>query len=204
MYNRWFASGILQGRYPEEALEGLAPHMPDGWQDDFAAITAPLDWIGVNYYTCKRIAPLPGTPWPALEEVPGPLPKTDMGWEIYPEGMHHFLTGLNRMAGRDLPIYVTENGMAAGEPEADASRIAYLESHLAEARRAIAEGVPLKGYFIWSLLDNYEWSFGYEKRFGLVHVDFETLERRPKASWHALARALSGADAPLEPQKALG
>jgi beta-glucosidase len=204
IYNRWFTSGILQGRYPEEALEGLAPHMPDGWQDDFAAITAPLDWIGVNYYTCKRIAPLPGTPWPALEEVPGPLPKTDMGWEIYPAGLHHFLTSLNRMAGRDLPIYVTENGMAAGEPEADASRIAYLDSHLAEARRAIAEGVPLKGYFIWSLLDNYEWSFGYEKRFGLVHVDFETLERRPKASWHALARALSGADAPLEPQKALG
>ena len=90
----------------------------------------------------------------------------------------------------DLPLYVTENGMASEIPFADADRIAYLEAHLAQARRAIAEGVPLQGYFIWSLMDNYEWALGYEKRFGLVHVDFETLKRTPKDSYRALASGL--------------
>jgi beta-glucosidase len=190
IYNRWFVSGVFHGRYPEEALEGLEPHLPAGWQDDFATIRAPVDWLGINYYTRKLIGPDPGSPWPALREVEGPLPKTDMGWEIYPEGLYHFLTWLDRVGAPGLPIYVTENGMAASEPEADASRIAYIEAHVAAARRAMAQGVPLRGYFVWSLLDNYEWSLGYAKRFGLVHVDFETLERRPKASWHALRAAI--------------
>lgn len=190
IYNRWFVGGVVEGRYPEEALEGLRPHMPEGWQDDFPVIQAPVDWLGVNYYTRKLIAPDPAAPWPNLVEVPGPLPKTDMGWEIYPEGIHAFLTDLARVTGGDLPIYVTENGMASSEPREDAGRIAYLDAHLAQVRRAIAEGAPVKGYFIWSLLDNYEWSFGYEKRFGLVHVDFANRERSPKASWKALSQAL--------------
>lgn len=193
IYNRWFVGGLFEGAYPAEALAGLEPHMPPGWQDDFATIRAPVDWVGVNYYTRKLIGADPASPWPSLREVEGPLPKTDMGWEIYPEGIRHFLVRLHAAAGPDMPIYVTENGMAASEPDADRSRIAYLAAHLAEARRAIAEGVPLKGYFIWSLMDNYEWSFGYEKRFGLVHVDFDTLERRPKASWRALREALQRA-----------
>jgi len=128
--------------------------------------------------------------------VPGPLPKTQMDWEICPEGLYHFLTRTHRKVAPNLPIYVTENGMAHadapdGPAQPDAARTAYLEAHLAAARQAIAEGVPLKGYFVWSLMDNYEWSFGYEKRFGLVHVDFDTLQRTPKASYHALARALA-------------
>jgi beta-glucosidase len=90
-----------------------------------------------------------------------------------------------------LPIVVTENGMATDVSPEDPARIDYLAAHLAAARRAIAEGVPLRGYFVWSLLDNYEWALGYEKRFGLVHVDFGTLERTPKASWHALRAALA-------------
>lgn len=193
-YNRFFIEGMMLGRYPDEVLEGFAPHLPEGWQDDFATIRAPLDWFGLNYYTCKRIAPCDG-PWPAHREVEGPLPKTDMGWEIYPEGLHAFLTRVARDYTGDLPLYVTENGMAApdvlaGESCADAGRIAYYAEHLAACRRAIAEGVPLAGYMCWSLLDNYEWALGYEKRFGLVHVDFETLKRSPKASWHAWARAL--------------
>ncbi len=191
IYNRWFVGGIFDRAYPEDVLAGLEPHMPEGWQDDFDIIAQPVDWLGINYYTRKLIAADPGSPWPALREVPGPLPKTDMDWEIHPEGLHHFLTWLDRAAARGKPIFVTENGMASGEPKADASRIAYIEAHLAQARRAIADGVPLKGYFIWSLLDNYEWSLGYDKRFGLVHVDFDTLERTPKASWHALRAALA-------------
>ncbi|RWR52312.1 beta-glucosidase [Sinirhodobacter ferrireducens] len=193
-YNRFFIEGMMLGRYPDEVLEGFAPHLPEGWQDDFATIGAPLDWFGLNYYTCKRIAPCDG-PWPAHREVEGPLPKTDMGWEIYPEGLHAFLTRVARDYTGTLPLYVTENGMAAPDALADgtcsdAGRIAYYAEHLEACRRAIAEGVPLAGYMSWSLLDNYEWALGYDKRFGLVHVDFKTLKRSPKASWHAWARAL--------------
>lgn len=203
-YNRFFVEALFKGAYPPEVMEGFAPHMPKGWQDDFATIQAPLDWLGLNYYTCKRIAPAPG-PWPAHAEVPGPLPKTAMGWEIYPEGLGHFLTRVARDYTGTLPLYVTENGMAAPDPlrpgpgpetgteiVADTDRIAYFNAHLAQCRAAIEQGVPLAGYMVWSALDNYEWALGYEKRFGLVHVDFESLQRRPKASYHAWAQALKG------------
>lgn len=187
IYNRFFLGGLFRGAYPAEALEGLGPYLPDGWQDDFATITEPLDWLGINYYTRKVIAHAPG-PWPNYREVEGPLPRTQMGWEIYPEGLHNFLALAHDHAG-GLPLYVTENGMA--NPDApglpDDARIDYLDRHLSAARRAIGEGLPLKGYFVWSLMDNYEWALGYEKRFGLVHVDFETLARTPKASYQALA-----------------
>ncbi|WP_181164478.1 GH1 family beta-glucosidase [Amaricoccus solimangrovi] len=192
IYNRWFLGGVLERRYPEEALAGLGPHMPKGWEQDLDLIAAPLDWIGINYYTRKLIAPAPG-PWPALREVPGPLPRTDMGWEIYPDGIRHFLKRVNALVPAGTRIYVTENGMAASEPREDLSRIGYLRDHLAALRRAMAEGARLDGYFTWSLLDNYEWSLGYGKRFGLVHVDFDTMERTPKASWHALRAALTPA-----------
>ncbi|MCA8884117.1 MAG: beta-glucosidase [Rhodobacteraceae bacterium] len=188
IFNRFFLSGLFRGTYPDLVLEGLAPHLPHGWQDDFATICAPLDWLGLNYYTCKRIGPA-GTPWPALEERPGPLPKTQMGWEIYPEGLHQFLSATARDFTGDLPLYVTENGMANDDritegSVPDTARIDYLTRHLHSVKAALADGVPVKGYFVWSLLDNYEWALGYEKRFGLVYVDFETLERTPKASWH--------------------
>lgn len=191
IYNRWFLGAMFQGRYPEDVLEGLAPHLPDAWQEDMSTIAAPVDWLGLNYYTCKRIKATPG-PWPACDETPGPLPKTQMDWEIYPDGLRHFLTWTAQTYTGDLPLYVTENGMANPDlPDiADNARIDYLNQHLQAVRQAIAQGAPVKGYVVWSLLDNYEWSLGYEKRFGLVHVDFETLVRRPKASWHALRQAL--------------
>lgn len=192
-YNRFFLEGIFKGAYPAEALEGLEPHLPDGWQEDFATIGQPLDWIGLNYYTRKNIAPASG-PWPTLTEIDGPLPKTQMGWEIYPDGLYHFLKRTADLVP-DLPIYVTENGMANADVLTedvvnDPERLAYIDVHLDACRRAIAEGVDLRGYFIWSLMDNYEWALGYEKRFGLVHVDFESLKRTPKASYHALAHRL--------------
>ncbi|SNR97993.1 GH1 family beta-glucosidase [Antarctobacter heliothermus] len=194
IYNRWFLGGVFKGEYPTLALEGLEPHLPTGWQDDFSTIQAPLDWCGLNYYTRKLIAPA-GQPWPNYRDVEGPLPKTFMDWEIYPDGLYNFLTRAAREYTGDLPLFVTENGMASpdvlkGTSVEDPDRTAYLDAHLASAKRAIAEGVPLNGYFIWSLLDNYEWALGYEKRFGLVHVDFDTLVRTPKASYHALAHAL--------------
>lgn len=194
IYNRFFLSGIFQGTYPQEALAGLAPYLPAGWQDDMAVIAGPVDWCGLNYYTRKLIAPADG-PWPAVREAEGPLPRTAMGWEIYPEGLGHFLRRVQRDHTGDLPLFVTENGMAAPDRLIDGrigddDRIAFIAAHLEEVRAAIADGVPVQGYYVWSLLDNYEWALGYDKRFGLVHVDFESLQRTPKASYHALKRAI--------------
>ncbi|MEC8573957.1 MAG: GH1 family beta-glucosidase [Pseudomonadota bacterium] len=195
IYNGFFLGGAFQGRYPDLALEGLEPHLPQGWQDDFATITAPVDWCGINYYTRKLIAPDAG-PWPQYAEIDGPLPKTQMDWEIYPQGLYDFLIRTARDYTGDLPLIVTENGMAnadvvaAGGGVDDPARIAFVDAHLEAVRRAIADGAPVQGYFLWSLLDNYEWALGYEKRFGLIHVDFDTLARTPKASYHALKTAI--------------
>ena len=194
IYNRFFMGGVFKKAYPDLALQGLEPHLPTGWQDDFDCIGTPVDWCGINYYTRSLLAPADG-PWPHTQLVPGPLPKTQMEWEIYPQGLYDLLMRAATEYTGDLPIYVTENGMAnadmvqAGAVQDDI-RIDYINQHVAAARRAIADGAPIKGYFLWSLLDNYEWALGYEKRFGLVHVDFETLERIPKASFEALGRAL--------------
>ena len=201
IYNRFFISGITKGAYPDEVLEGIEPHLPKGWQDDFPTITAPIDWIGVNYYTRKLYGPAASAqdapaPWPATSEHEGPLPKTAMGWEVYSDGLSHFLKMVARDYTGELPIYVTENGMAGlverdAAPTHDPDRTAFLAEHLKVVKKAIAEGLPVKGYFTWSLLDNYEWALGYAPRFGLVHVDFDTLKRTPKASYHALRKALS-------------
>lgn len=192
IYNQWFLSGRQLGKYPQIALDGLEPHLPWGWQDDFATITEPVDWLGINYYTRKLIGPDGTGLWPGVAEVEGPLPKTAMEWEIYPDGLYHFLKMVSTDYAQGLPIYVTENGMASYDGVQDASRIAYINAHMAQLRLAQAEGVDVRGYFIWSLMDNYEWALGYDKRFGLVHMDFDTLERTPKASWHALKQALAG------------
>jgi beta-glucosidase len=195
IYNRFFLGGLFKGAYPDLVMEGLGPHLPEGWQDDFAVIREPVDWLGLNYYTRKLILPDSG-PWPHYAETKGNLPLTSMGWEIYPDGLRDFLIRTRDEYTGDLPLYVTENGMSAPDtigPDgsvADPHRIAYLETHLDAVKEAMAQGVPLKGYFIWSLMDNYEWSLGYEKRFGTIHVDFDSLKRTPKASYHALARAL--------------
>ena len=192
IYNRFFLGGLFKGQYPVDVMQGLEPHMPKGFENDFDLIGQPLDWLGLNYYTCKRVAAGSG-PWPSYAEVEGPLPKTHMGWEIYPDGLHHFLTWVHKNYSGELPLLVTESGMSnADEPgRKDQERIDYLNSHLAAAKRAIDDGVPLQGYTFWSLLDNYEWTLGYEKRFGLVHVDFDTLERTPKHSYELLKSALA-------------
>ncbi|MCW1951444.1 MAG: GH1 family beta-glucosidase [Octadecabacter sp.] len=194
-YNRFFLGGVFKGAYPDNIMEGLGPHMPDHWQDDFATIQAPLDWCGINYYT-RRIVRSNTAAWPSHDVVPnGPLPKTQMGWEIYPEGLYNFLMRTKQEYTGDLPLFITENGMANADviengSVDDPERIDFLNQHFDAVRRAVADGAPIEGFFVWSLLDNYEWALGYEKRFGLVHVDFETLQRTPKASYHALKSAL--------------
>ncbi len=196
IFNRWFIEAATKGTYPKEVLAGFEPHMPVDWQDDMHLISQPMDWLGVNYYTRHRVLHDANSAWPHLTSVEGDLPTTQMGWEIYPDGLHHFLTRLSRDYVGDLPLYVTENGMAwddALENGAvyDPERTSFVSDHMLATKRAIADGANVQGFFYWSLLDNYEWAFGYEKRFGIVHVDFETLKRTPKASYHALKTAIA-------------
>ncbi len=195
IYNRWFLGGMRRGEYPADVLSHLEPHMPEGWQDDMATIARPVDWLGVNYYTCRRVGPGPSGLFGEFADAPPRPPLTTMGWEIYPQGLFQLLTRIHADYAGGLPIYVTENGLSwndeiSGGRVDDAMRTDYIERHLREVLRAIAQGVDVRGYFIWSLLDNFEWALGYEKRFGLVHVDFDSLQRTPKASYHALQSAL--------------
>ncbi|MDE2792525.1 MAG: GH1 family beta-glucosidase [Paracoccaceae bacterium] len=201
IYNRWFLGAVRGEGYPMRALQALQPYLPEGWETDFPVIESPIDWIGINYYTRKLIAQADGSAgpsFPGFREVAGSLPKSEMGWEIYPEGLLHFLRRTHRDHADGLPIYVTENGIAAqdrlsGQPESvdDRIRCRYLDNHIAQIHTALEEGIDVRGYFIWSFLDNFEWSLGYDKRFGIVHVDFDTLKRTPKASYWALREALA-------------
>ncbi|WP_313135480.1 GH1 family beta-glucosidase [Paracoccus jeotgali] len=194
IYNRWFLEAVTGAGYPALALDGLGPHMPAGWQDDMALIAAPLDWLGVNYYT-RSILRGSDELWPSFKFVPGPLPKTGIGWEIRPEGLTEFLLRA-AAAAPELPLYVTENGMAGLESQKcgtvdDTTRQGFIRDHLQAALDAIKAGVDLRGFYQWSLLDNYEWALGYGPRFGLVHVDYTTQIRTPKVSYHMLREALS-------------
>jgi beta-glucosidase len=191
IYNRWFEESTFRGQYPEDVLALFGDHMPDGYEDDLPLISAPLDWAGSNYYTRSVIQPDAGEPHIGFRCIRGDLPKTDMGWEVDPAGLGFFLRRIATDYAPGLPQYVTENGMANDDRKdadgeiVDPDRIAYFEGHLEEISQLVADGVPIHGYFAWSLLDNYEWAFGYSKRFGIVHVDYDSMIRTPKHSYHA-------------------
>jgi len=154
---------------------------------DLALIRAPIDFLGVNYYNPQRIASAPGDLPLQARQVPAPPPTTAMGWEVDPNGLHDVLMRLRRDYG-PLPVYITENGASFDDPPAanghveDPERTAYLQGHLAALARAVADGADVRRYCVWSLLDNFEWEQGYDKRFGIVHVDFATQARVPKQS----------------------
>lgn len=178
---QWFMDPIFKGHYPDLALRAHGELAPLVHAGDFDIIRQPLDFLGCNYYFrswCS--AATPPVPAPAADGV------TDMGWEIYPRGLTELLVKLH--AEYDLPpIYITENGMASadqvqGEQVPDARRIAFVESHLAALHDAMRQGVDVRGYFLWSLLDNFEWNSGYAKRFGIIHVDYATQRRTLKDS----------------------
>lgn len=190
-FNRWFIEALLEGRYPSDVWEGYGAAVPDVRAGDLETISRPLDFLGVNYYT-RIIATSDLTvPWPSVRAVPFDGTPTDMGWEVYPQGMTELLLHLQREYAPP-PMYVTENGAAYADvlhngTVDDAQRIGYLEQHVAAVHAAIEGGADVRGYFAWSLLDNFEWARGYAKRFGLVYVDYETQARVPKrsASWYA-------------------
>jgi len=184
VFNRWYLDGVYKGEYPADIVERLAPHLPQGFADDMATVSTPLDWAGINYYSRSLLAADPDNKVFPATPVEGSLEKTEMGWEIYPKGLTDLLVRVaNDYTG--LPIYVTENGMAEVEGEDDPRRVTYYEDHLKAVRDARGQGADVRGYFAWSLLDNYEWAEGYNKRFGLVHADYETQKRTPKASYRA-------------------
>jgi beta-glucosidase len=185
--NRWILDPVLRGAYPQDLLEVYEPILPPIEDGDLRTIAAPLDFLGVNYYTRSvvRADPAGGPPVTVEDDD---VERTAMGWEVYPDGLYELLVRL-RGEYELPPLYVTENGAAYADRRKngtvhDPQRISYVERHLAAIERAIADDVPVRGYFLWSLLDNFEWAFGYSRRFGIVYVDYETLERVPKASYH--------------------
>ncbi|WP_328296697.1 GH1 family beta-glucosidase [Streptomyces sp. NBC_00435] len=212
--NRIFLDPVFHGRLPPDLVRDTAAltdwsFVRDG---DLAVTAEPIDWLGLNYYSPTVVAAAgPGTPpgdpapspWPGAEGrvrfLPAPGPRTAMDWPVDPGGLYELLTRLrDELPG--VPLLITENGAAYGDyadPEGavhDPERIAYLRGHLAAVHRAISDGADVRGYFVWSLLDNFEWAYGYSKRFGIVHVDFATQRRTPKdsARWYAEVIARGG------------
>ncbi|QJR14065.1 GH1 family beta-glucosidase [Usitatibacter palustris] len=180
---RWYMDPLFRGAYPADVLDHLAGDAPVVHAGDFATIGQPLDFLGVNFYS-RLFVSTNRPPAPA----PGELGFTDMGWEVYPRALTEHLVRLTREYAPP-PIYITENGMAnadhlvAGRVE-DTARVDYLRLHLDAVASAMELGADVRGYFYWSLLDNFEWDSGYTKRFGLFHVDYATLVRTAKDSAH--------------------
>ncbi|RVU24362.1 beta-glucosidase [Streptomyces antnestii] len=211
--NGVFHGPMLHGAYPADLFTDTARVTDWSFVRDGDLVTAhqPLDALGLNYYTPSLVSSAPDSPttradghgagahspWPGADDVAfvqSPGERTEMGWSVDPTGLHDLLMRYTREAP-GLPLYVTENGAAYDDkPDADGrvhdpQRIAYLHGHLSAVRRAITDGADVRGYYLWSLLDNFEWAYGYAKRFGAVYVDYATQERTPKSSARWYARA---------------
>lgn len=203
-FNRWFLDPIYGRRYPADMIEAYrkAGLLPAGGPDfvvegDFEAIAAYTDFLGVNYYSRSVVKADPeGGPFPVGDDENSTLERTDMGWEVYPQGLYELLCRLH-FEYQPTKIYITENGASyADAPGADGKvhdtrRRDYLRGHFIKAHEAIATGVPLAGYFVWSLMDNFEWARGYTERFGIVWVDYETQARIPKESARWLQQVIA-------------
>jgi len=187
--NRQYLDPIFFGAYPRTLRDMFGEVWPDFADRDVEHVRQPIDFLGVNYYSRAVIRDAPGV-WPihAASVRQDDATYTALDWEVYPSGLIDTLRWVTQRYGA-LPVYVTENGAAFSDPPptaeghlTDTARVSYYRDHLRAARAAIAGGVDLRGYFAWSLLDNFEWTWGYSKRFGIVHVDFTTQRRTPKAS----------------------
>ncbi|MGW4665092.1 GH1 family beta-glucosidase [Streptosporangium sandarakinum] len=204
MVNRQFTEPLLGGAYPGDMAEvyGEISDFSFRRDGDLAVISEPLDFLGVNYYYPIHAAAAPyAQPDPALRSAfdigvrtvaPDGPPVTGLGWRIEPDGLRDTLTGLAARFPRLPPVFVTENGYGDDGDLDDTGRVAYLAAHLAATRAALDDGVDVRGYFCWSLLDNFEWARGYAARFGLVHVDYATQARTPKASYRWYRDVIAG------------
>mgnify|MGYP001160118491 FL=1 len=196
IHNSWFSDAVFKSKYPKNLLDILGNYMPDEYEDDLKIIGAPLDWLGINYYTRNLIKFDRKDKIFQLTDIVGPRDKTDMNWEVYPEGLTKIIENEVNSYNLEIPIHITENGMANKDLLADGivydqKRVDYYFLHLQEVKNLIEKGYNIKSYFAWSLLDNFEWSFGYSKRFGLVYVDFENQKRIKKKSWHEFSLNLN-------------
>ncbi len=182
---RWYVEALLCGEYPAEFWTAMGTDVPTVLPGDMQAMRVPMDFLGINYYT--RVKASAGAPYDVKS---GGLEVTDMGWEVYPQGITNLLLRLHRdYAANGLPpLIITENGAAFADTVSadgqvhDEPRLRYLQDHFAAVHEAMRQGVQVDGYFVWSLLDNFEWASGYEKRFGIVHVDYATQQRTLKQS----------------------
>jgi beta-glucosidase len=187
--NRQYLDPIFRGEYPAEMREMFGEAWPEFPQADFKDIQQPADFVGINYYTRAVTKADPTRFVERAVSVRQPnATYTEMSWEVFPQGLTDVLVWFRENYG-DLPVYVTENGAAFYDPPVpidgevhDPLRIEYLRLHIGAVAEAIKRGVDVRGYFAWSLLDNLEWSHGFTRRFGIVHVNFATLERTPKGS----------------------
>jgi len=183
--NDWILQPLLKGSYPEELFELWPRTEPLVLDGDMDIISRPLDFIGINYYFRNNLHSDGGT---GFVDVPlEGVERTQMGWEVYPQGLEDLLRRFKDQYDRLPPIYITENGMASDDQVVngevvDEQRMRFMKSHFAAVSRAIDAGVDVRGYFAWSLMDNFEWAFGYERRFGIVHVDYKTQVRTLKHS----------------------
>jgi len=179
---RWYMDPLFRAAYPADIIEFLGNDAPQVRSGDLDAIATPMDFLGVNYYS-RSVVSTQGQ-WDARRNG---REVTDMGWEIYPEGLTELLLRLNRDYPLP-PLYVTENGGAFRDELVqgrvhDEKRRKYIADHIGAIADALRQGVRMQGYMVWSLLDNFEWASGYEQRFGIVHVDYESQQRTPKDSW---------------------
>ena len=189
--NRQYLDPVFRGEYPPELIEMFGGAWPRLRAADFDVIRTPIDFLGINYYTRGVMRDAPGALPLRADRVPQRQHlTTETGWEVFPEALDAVLAWVHARYG-GIPLYITENGAAFYDaPHAidgaveDPLRVAYYRWHLRAVRQAMARGIPVRGYFAWSLLDNFEWSLGYAKRFGIVHVNFDTQERTPKSSAH--------------------
>lgn len=196
-HNRWFLDPLAGRGYPDDMAARFGAAMPRIEPDDLAVIARPMDFLGVNYYTSAFLRDGPGDPPIGVAKVQPPDAEyTTMDWLIYPPGLFDLLQRLTRDYAFPA-LYLTENGASFDDPPPrdgrvpDPKRQRYLAEHLMQVRRALDAGIDLRGYFIWSLLDNFEWEFGYTKRFGLTYVDFQTLHRVVKDTGHWYARLIA-------------
>jgi beta-glucosidase len=194
-FNRWYLDPVLKGSYPADLVEHYGKALAGIHLDEVAGAAVPLDFLGLNYYSRALLAADDSQLIP-VKYVHNPASEyTEMGWEVYPDGIRQMLLRIQRDYAPSA-FYITENGSAFIDPEPqnnlvpDPRRLAYLKAHLISLEQAIAEGVPLKGYFAWSLMDNFEWAFGYSKRFGMIYVDYSTQQRTPKSSAHYYKRVI--------------
>jgi len=192
-FNQWYIKPIIKGNYPDLLKQLPIEEQPDIFEGDLAIISHSIDYLGINYYSKAIYRSDKNEGY--IQERPSNVPLTDMGWEICPQAFTELLVSMNKRYTLP-PIYITENGAAMPDTIKDGKvndvdRCDYFQSHLNAVNEAIMSGVDIRGYFAWSLMDNFEWAEGYLKRFGIVHVDYETQKRTIKASGLAYRELLN-------------